>query len=314
MRSVAFIGYGEFAHAIAGGLSAQGIELRAHVRPRRDPAAARARAERMRSAGVRGAASVSDALAGADVVIAAVPASVSREVVEACARHLTHGQLYVDPASSLPEVKRSASEIVLPTGAEYVDVAVVGTVVTSGAQVPMLAAGAGAARWRDEGGAAGLRITVVDGDAGNAALVKLLRTVFMKGRDALVLEMLLAAQRYGVHEAVLASIGGPGEQVPFPQLAERVMCSLAVYAERRADELGDAASLLRHIGVEPLMAVAGESRLRDFADLGLAARFGGERPHDLPEVLGALEPPDAERPGAAGGSPQAGDEGASPAE
>jgi 3-hydroxyisobutyrate dehydrogenase-like beta-hydroxyacid dehydrogenase len=289
MQSVAFIGYGEFAHALAGGLSAHGIELRAHVRPRRDPAAARARADRMRSVGVQSAASITDALAGADVVIAAVPASASREVVEACVRHLAPGQLYVDPSSSLPEVKRAASELVQPTGADYVDVAVVGTVVTSGAQVPMLAAGVGAARWRDEGCAAGLQITAVDGDAGNAALVKLLRTVFMKGRDALVLEMLLAAQRYGVHEAVLASIGGPGEQVAFPQLAERVMCSLAVYAERRAEELADAASLLREVGVEPLMAEAGENRLRQLAQLGLATRFAGERPRDLELVLDAVE-------------------------
>jgi len=111
----------------------------------------------------------------------------------------------------------------------------------------------------------------------------------MKGRDALVLEMLMAARRHGVHDAVLASIGGPAEQVPFPSLAERVMCSLAVYAERRADELADAASLLQEVGVNPLMTQAGESRLRLFAESGLRERFRGERPHDLSEVLSSLD-------------------------
>lgn len=316
MRSVAFIGYGEFAHALAGGLGARGIELRAYVRPRLDPSSALARSDRMRSAGVRTADSVSDALAGADVVIAAVPGSAGRDVAEECARYLTRGQLYVDPTSSLPDAKHGASEIVHRSSAEYVDVAVIGTVVTSGAQVPMLAAGAGAARWREEGCAAGLRITDVGGVAGDAALIKLLRTVFMKGRDALVLEMLLAAQRHGVLQAVLESIGGAGEQVTFPQLAERVMCSLAIYAERRADELADAASLLRDVGVEPLMAGAGENRLRQLAQLGLAQRFGGERPHDLQEVLDALESQDAERPpegGIVSDSPRAEDEEASDA-
>jgi len=248
----------------------------------------------MRSAGVQGAGSIADALAGADTVIAAVPGSAGREVAEACARHLRHGQLYVDPGSSLPAAKGDMAELVGRSGAEYVDVAVLGTVVTAGAQVPMLAAGPGAARWRDEGAAAGLHITAIDGAAGDAALIKLLRTVYMKGRDALVLELLLAARRYGVHQAVLESIGGAGEQVPFPKLAERVMCSLAVYAERRADELADAASLVRDAGVEPLMAEAGESRLRQLAQSGLAARFGGERPHDLTEVLATLEALDAE--------------------
>lgn len=289
MRSVAFIGYGEFAHAIAGGLSAAGVEVRAYVRPRPDPSGARARADRMRSARVRDAGSIADALAGADVAIAAVPGSAGREVAEACTRHLRPGQLYVDPTSRLPAAKADTADLIGRSGAEYVDVAVLGTVVTAGAQVPMLAAGPGAARFRDDGTAVGLRITAIDGAAGDAALIKLLRTVYMKGRDALVLELVLAARRHGVHEAVLESIGGASEQVPFPELAERVMCSLAVYAERRADELADAASLVRDVGVEPLMAEAGESRLRQLAQSGLAARFGGERPHDLAEVLDMLE-------------------------
>lgn len=292
MRSVAFIGYGEFAHAIAGGLSAAGVEVHAYVRPRPDPSGTRARADRMRDAGVRDAGSITDALAGADVVIAAVPGSAARDVAAACAPHLRRGQLYVDPTSSLPAAKADLAELIAPSGAEYVDVAVLGTVVMAGPRVPMLAAGPGAARFRDEGTAAGLCITATDGAAGDAALIKLLRTVYMKGRDALVLELLVAARRYGVHEAVLESIGGAAEQVPFPKLAERVMCSLAVYAERRADELADAASLVREVGVEPLMAEAGESRLRQLAQSGLAARFGGERPHDLAEVLDAMDAAD----------------------
>lgn len=289
MHNVSFIGYGELADALARGLTEAGIDVRAYVRPRTDGAAAAARSERMRDAGVQASDSIATAVKDADVVIAAVPAAAAIEVVEACAPHLRNGQLYVDPSSSPPTLKRSAAELVEATGSEYVDVAVVGTVVIGGAHVPMLAAGRGAPRWQKEASAVGLSVTAIDGPAGDAALVKLLRSVFMKGRDALVLEMLLAARRYGVHDAVLASIGGPGEDVPFPSLAERVMCSLAIYAERRADELADAASLLQEIGVDPLMTRAGECRLRLFAESGLRDRFGGERPHDLAEVLASLD-------------------------
>ena len=288
MRSVSFIGYGDLAHALAGGLSQTGVELKAYVRRRSDAGAAEARYQRMQSASVSVTACPGEALEAADVVIAAVPASSAADVVQTCVPHLRAGQLYVDPSSALPAAKREAAERVAAAGADYVDVAVLGTVVTSGANVPMLAAGAGAGRFELEATAAGLNITAIGGQAGDAALVKLLRSVYMKGRDALVLEMLLAARRHGVDEAVLNSIGGPGEQVPFPSLAERVMCSLAVYAERRADELADAASLLRDVGIEPLMAQAGESRLRLLAHSGLLERFGGERPHDLAEVMSSL--------------------------
>ncbi len=289
MRSVSFIGYGELADALARALSAAHADLQAYVRPRAGATGADSRRERMRAAGVRAAGSLSEAVREAEVVIAAVPAASATEVVEACSTHLRQGHLYVDPSSSLPVVKRSAAELVERAGAEYVDAAVLGTVVTAGARVPMLAAGSGAARWRNEASAVGLNVTAIGGAAGDAALVKLLRSVFMKGRDALVLEMLLAARRHGVQDAVLASIDGAGEQVPFPSLAERVMCSLAIYAERRADELADAATLVREVGIDPLMTEAGESRLRLLADSGLRSHFGGERPRDLAEVLSSLD-------------------------
>ena len=274
---------------MARGLTASGIELHAYVRHPGGGDGAHARDARIGSAGVHLRRSIGEAVESADVVIAAVPAAAATEVVAACARYLKRGQLYIDPSSSLPEVKRDGAARVGPTGADYADVAVMGTVVTAGALVPMLAAGNGAQRWRDEASAAGLNVTVLDGPPGAAALVKLLRSVFMKGRDALVLETVLAAQRHGVLDAVLSSIGGAGEQVPFPSLAERVMCSLAVYAERRADELADAASLLREAGVDPVMTQAGEARLRLLAESGLRDRFGGERPRELSEVLDCLE-------------------------
>ena len=125
----------------------------------------------------------------------------------------------------------------------------------------------------------------LDGPAGRASLVKLLRSVYMKGRDALILEMLVAARRHGVEDAVLQSIGGPGEQVPFPELASRVVRSLAVYAERRSAELAAAAELLAAVDVEPLMTDAGVARLRWLADFDVRARFGDERPDDMQEVL-----------------------------
>jgi hypothetical protein len=47
--------------------------------------------------------------------------------------------------------------------------------------------------------------------------------------------------------------------------------------------------------VDPLMTLAGDSRLRLFAETGLRARFGGERPRDLTDVLSALDSLDSAR-------------------
>jgi 3-hydroxyisobutyrate dehydrogenase-like beta-hydroxyacid dehydrogenase len=285
-----FIGFGALAQAFAAGLRDVGVGgIAVYTRPRRDPAAAQALAGRLLAAGVRSCSSIQEVVAEANVIIAAVPALAALEVGEGCAPHLTAGALYVDPAPLAPSQKRALSDVIGAAGGEYADVAVLGTVAVDGHTVPMIAAGPGATRWANTVTPLGFRASVLEGVAGQASLVKLLRSVYMKGRDALILEMLLAARRHGVEDAVLASIGGPAEQVPFPELVARVLRSLAVYAERRSAELEAAADLVEGAGVEPLVTLAGAARLRWLAELGIRESFGGERPNDVDAVLRAID-------------------------
>lgn len=223
----------------------------------------------------------------AECVIAAVPAAAQLEVARALAPSLAAGALYVDPSPLAPEAKQEVERAV--AGASYVDAAILGTAAADGFRVPFLASGPGAARFRELVEPFGLVVTVLDAPTGAATRVKLLRSVYMKGRDALILEMLLAARRYGVEDALVESVKGSGEQVPFPDLARRVMTALAIFAERRADELDASAEVLRAAGVEPLVAEAGAERLRRLAALGLREHFAGERPEDVAAVLDAIE-------------------------
>jgi 3-hydroxyisobutyrate dehydrogenase-like beta-hydroxyacid dehydrogenase len=286
----AFIGFGEFAAQLAAGLRGAGAgNVSAYARPRPDGTAAEALDGRMRALGVRACESLEQAVREADVVIAAVPARAAVDVAQQAAGALGAGALYIDPAPLQPWEKEAAAGLIASAGADYVDVAVLGTVATTGYRVPMLAAGAGARRWSDLGLQLGMNVSVVDGPPGTASLVKLLRSVFMKGRDALLVEMLLAARRYGLDRVVMESIGGRGEDVPFPVLADRVLGSLALYADRRADELAASAEVEARVGVDPLMARAGEERLRRLGRLGLRDRFHGERPKGAEEVLVVLE-------------------------
>ena len=229
------------------------------------------------------------ALRGAACVIAAVPASAAADVAEAAARHLDPGAVYADPSPRVPAAKEETERVITGAGALYADVAVLGTTAADGARVPMLAAGPGAGHFAELAAPFSLNVTVLEAPAGAASLVKLLRSVYMKGRDALILEMLLAARRYGVETALVDSIRGSGEQVPFPELAERVMTALAIHAERRADELDASAAVLAEAGIDPLVAAAAAERLRRASRLGLRERFGGERPADIAAVLEALD-------------------------
>lgn len=287
--SLCVVGFGELGSVFASRMVAVGVaDVRAFARPAPEPQATAA-TMRMRAVGARPCGDLAEALSGADVVLSAVPAAVADDVVGECAPLLEPGALYVDVTASEPERKAAAAELVARQGARYADVAVLGSVVVSGFAVPMIASGAGADAWREFATALGMTVTTLDGPAGRASLVKLLRSVYMKGRDALVVETLLAARRHGVERELLPTIAGPGEDLPFPALAERVLCALAVHAERRADELAGSADLLSDVGVDPLVTSAAAARLQWVADLGLRELFGGERPHDLRVVLDAID-------------------------
>ena len=245
--------------------------------------------ERIESAGASQAGSLEDAVRGAACVLSVVPAGASAEVAERCLPLLDRGACFADLTAAAPEAKERAALAAAEAGVRYVDGAVLGTVAMSGHEVPIAAAGPGAAGFRDLVAPAGLRVEVVGDEPGQAARLKLIRSVYMKGRDALVLETMVAARRYGLEHAVAESIAGPGERVPFTDLAERVLKALAIHAGRRADELAASGELLREAGVDPVMAEAGAERLRRLAELGLREELGGERPEDAGAVLDAIE-------------------------
>jgi 3-hydroxyisobutyrate dehydrogenase-like beta-hydroxyacid dehydrogenase len=275
MATVAFIGFGELGASLGGAFSAAGHEVRAWTRTTpRDALGA--------------------TVDGAGLVISAVPGTVSAEVARDVIPLVAAGACFADMTAAAPSVKEEAAHAAAERGVLYADAAVLGTVAMSGAAVPIAAAGSGGEALRALGTPSGLSIEVIGGAAGQAARLKLIRSVFMKGRDALVLEMMVAARRLGLEDEVVASIAGPGEQVPFAELSDRVLRALAIHAGRRADELESSAALLRdEAGVDPIVTTAGSERLRRLAELGLRERLGGVRPDDGSTTLDAAagEPP-----------------------
>ena len=290
MAVFAFIGFGELGSSLADGLGRSGAHLvRAYTPERAQPAATAALERRLRRTGTHRSVSLEELVAGATAVLSVVPADASRAVVELCAPLLDTSAYYVDLAPAPVADKQAGAALVAEAGALYVNAAVLGTVATSGFEVPILVSGPGAHGWQALVNPEGIMVEALDAPAGHATLLKLLRSVYMKGRDALILEMMLAARRYGLEDRVAESIKGPGELVPFAELAERVLCALAVHAERRADELFASSEVVRAAGIDPVISRAGSEVLRRLAELELRDTFDRERPSNGKQVLAAVD-------------------------
>jgi 3-hydroxyisobutyrate dehydrogenase-like beta-hydroxyacid dehydrogenase len=164
-----------------------------------------------------------------------------------------------------------------------------GTPHADGHRLPVLSSGAAAQRFRELLSPWGLKIERVDGDLGAASGIKIMRSVIAKGLEALLVESMLGAKRYGIDEVVLKSFGDFMRTRTFEDMANFLLVTDAIHAERRAAEARMSADALEEIGIEPVMTRATAQRLEWVRDLGAKQHFGGVVPKHYGEALAGLE-------------------------
>lgn len=257
MPTVAVLGLGEAGSRLAADLVEAGAEVRGY-----DPSGADVD-------GVARTSVTEAAVAGADIVLSLTSAAGALGAASAALPALAQGSIYADLNTAAPEVKREIAALVEGAGARFADVALTGVVPATGLRTRALASGAGAQAFADAFGPLGMQVEVVSEAPGDAATLKLLRSVFMKGVAAAAIETLEAAEAAGQRERLeeqLADVLGE-------PLLLRLLDGSRRHAARRADEMEAARDLLLALGIEPRIATASASLLADLA----AAQQSGER-------------------------------------
>jgi 3-hydroxyisobutyrate dehydrogenase-like beta-hydroxyacid dehydrogenase len=245
---VAVLGLGEAGGRIAADLVAAGCVVRGW-----DPA--------QKLEGIPNAAGAGEAVRGADVVLSINAAAVALDVAASVAAGVAPDALYADLNTASPQLKRDLAEA-LPV--PFVDVALLGVVPSLGLATPALASGEGAERFAEIFQPLGMPVEVVGPHPGDAAELKLLRSVFMKGIAAAAIETLAAADAAGMTDRLQAEIAA----VLGEPLLERLLTGSRAHAARRVDEMKAAAAYLEALGVEPRIASAAAEWLEQLRDEG----------------------------------------------
>jgi 3-hydroxyisobutyrate dehydrogenase-like beta-hydroxyacid dehydrogenase len=139
-------------------------------------------------------------------VLSVNAATVALDAAEATLPALRGTTLFADLNTTAPELKRELAALLRRTGAPFADVALLGPVPQRGLGVPALASGPGAQAFAELFGPFGMPVTVVSDDAGDAAALKLVRSVFVKGVSAAVVESVQAAEALGRREWIVGEI------------------------------------------------------------------------------------------------------------
>jgi 3-hydroxyisobutyrate dehydrogenase-like beta-hydroxyacid dehydrogenase len=191
-------------------------------------------------------------LADTPIVLSLVTADQSLSVARAAARQIAKATLFCDMNSVAPATKRAAGSAIEGAGGRYVDVAIMAPVHPQRLGVPILLSGpdaeAAAELLRELGFS---KVRCVGSTVGEASSIKMIRSVIVKGIEALTAEAMLAAYQAGVTEEVLASLDASEKAQGWAERADYNLDRMLIHGRRRAEEVEEALRTLEDLGVSP---------------------------------------------------------------
>lgn len=283
---IGFIGYGEAAFNISLGLGGEGITgIRANDAMMEHEVMGKQVHSRAEQAGVMLVSSAKEVAEWADVLFAAVPSSFTMGVCQEVKDCLRAGQLYVDVSASTPATKEAVWEQLKDSGVLFVDAAMLGSLPKDKHRVPITASGNGSEKFKETMTSYGMQITLAGEKAGAASAIKLVRSIYMKGIAALMIEMLQAADAYNVSDEVVASIAKSMDGIPFTSHLDRLVTGSALHCARRAAELKGSIAMLAEVDIASDMTEAAKHRLEALESYDFAERYIDKKPEGWDEII-----------------------------
>ena len=276
VNRIGFIGFGEVGKTFASTMVARGAEVSYY--------------DVVRADAVLGVAyrPLDELVARCEILLSTVATHVAVAVAETTAPLLTSWNTYADMNSTSASVKRRIAGVIGTSPANFVEGAILSAVGEAGANASILVAGECAESFARRMNELGLvNVKYFSSTVGEASQVKMLRSIFSKGVECLLLEMLVAGKRAGLAEYLWNDIVNFMTKHPFQGIAENWIKTHPGASERRYHEMEQVLETLKELGVDPVMTRGTTEFFRKSTESGLAARFT-RKPDtvwDVPEEL-----------------------------
>jgi 3-hydroxyisobutyrate dehydrogenase-like beta-hydroxyacid dehydrogenase len=229
-----------------------------------------------------------DVTAQADIVLSTVTTDVALSAATACVPLLRAGQVYVDLNATSPSVKREAASVIAPSGADFVEGAILSAIGVAGADAKVLLCGARASELAAVLSQLGLNAHAYGIEIGKASSFKMLRSVFSKGIEALLIECLLAGRRAGIEQALWEEIVATMDAASFDDVGGNWVRTHATAHARRSHEMRQVADVLRELRVDAPMTAATLALFERSTRIALKDAFPAP-PASAAEVIAALD-------------------------
>ena len=285
MYDIGFIGFGEAAQAFSQGWRQAGIRPRvAAYDVLFDQSVTRAdKVEECRQSDVS-PVYAPDALARESRVIISAVTADQVEIAATSIGPLTREVPYFDINSAAPEKKKRAAASI---GESYLDVAILSPVRPKLHDSPLLIAGPLAEARQGFIQQHFPNAETISLEVGAASLVKMIRSVFVKGLESITMECTLAAYRAGLAERIFPALDEVLRFTETRALADYTMERVATHGLRRSAEMLEVCDTLADLGTPGWMSQGSAKTQALVGRLNLAEQFG-EVPQDAEQIAAAV--------------------------
>jgi 3-hydroxyisobutyrate dehydrogenase-like beta-hydroxyacid dehydrogenase len=221
-------------------------------------------------------------------ILSTVVTQAALEVAKLCASYLRPGQIFLDLNSTSPTKKIEIGRIIETSGADFVEGAILGAVGASGARTRIFIGGIKGQEVTDLLNILGMNAFYFSPTIGKASIFKMLRSIFSKGVEVLLLEMMVAGRRAGIDDDLWKDITSFMSSKPFSEIGANWIESHAVAYKRRYYEMLQVVETMKEIGVEPIMTERTAAFFKRSIDMGMKDGFP-VKPTSLIEVIDYLE-------------------------
>lgn len=279
---IGFIGFGEVGYTFSRAMNEAGAEVTVYDVLLDDPNKADDIRERITETGSK-VGTLEEVVKNNNYILSTVITQAAKNVAQTVAPMLKPGQIYVDLNSTCPSVKVEIGRIIAATGADFVEGAILGAVGATGAETRIFTAGEKRQEIADLFNRMGMNVQPYSVEIGKASTFKMLRSIFSKGVEVLLLEMLVAAKRADIDKDLWEDITRFMTSKPFDKIGDNWMRSHAVAHERRYYEMLQVVETMKELNIEPIMSERTAAYFKQSVDMDMSKSFP-EKPESFHEV------------------------------
>ena len=266
--SVAVIGFGEAGSSLCIGWNRPGV--RSFDIKQNDPVLKTAKCAEMHDRGVDSAEDIGAAVEGADLIFSTVTADQAFSAASSAAPWLKPGSFFFDLNSCAPSTKQKSASVIEVAGGRYVDIAVMATITPHYHRTPMLICGDHSTAALAALHALDMAPKLVPGPVGRASTIKMVRSVLVKGIEALTAECFWAASKASVVDEVAASLDASQTDTGWKQQAYYNAERMTTHGIRRAAEMREVQKTLIDLGITPDMTRGTIDRQQQFGEFAIS--------------------------------------------